>query len=597
MPNNAAPALPSHRAPIHRLRWLAPALAVLLGAGCASVSTTPSAAPEHAAALSRLDQGQPREAAQQLEALAAAARGAQRQVLLADAAFAWHEAGDEARARSLLAQLDARRITGASRARLALLQAELALAAQQPGSVAAALAGSDPASLPAALQARWYLAQARGLEAGGDSAGAAAARARADAGLQGEARAGNRREIDRLLATLDDAALSARAAALPAGDPLYNFAGRALVRRGLPLPRPFDTANAWNFEQRAPAAADGFRPPRKLAVLLPLSGQLAVAAGPVRDGLLAGYYAEGRPRPPISFFDTGGTPAGATAAYARAVAEGNDFVIGPLGRDEVSAVFAQADLPVSSLALNRGNVAPPPGHLAFSLAPEDDGIAAADYLLAREHRKVLVIGGNDDNGRRAVDAFRERLQERGGQVAGVVSVGEVDAGGKLDNVSAQLAQAAAAGADAVFLAVRGPQARALVPQLAMAGFASRTRVAGSQLVTGTGKASEDVVLDGIIFPGEAWPARGVAGLPPYTQVAEMLPTARGGGARLFAFGHDAWLIGAFLERLVIYRDGELAGATGNLRLDGFGNVVRQPQWSIFSGGVPVPMAGGAAVGR
>ena len=74
MPNNAAPALPSHRAPIRRLRWLAPALAVLLGAGCASVSTTPSAAPEHAAALSRLDQGQPREAAQRLEALATGAQ-------------------------------------------------------------------------------------------------------------------------------------------------------------------------------------------------------------------------------------------------------------------------------------------------------------------------------------------------------------------------------------------------------------------------------------------------------------------------------------------------------------------------------------------
>ncbi|KAF1691548.1 penicillin-binding protein activator [Pseudoxanthomonas koreensis] len=575
------------------MRWLVPALAVLLAAGCASVATAPSAAaPEHAAALAQLEQGQSREAAQRLEALATAARGTQRHALLADAAFAWHEAGDDARARSLVAQLDARRVAGASRARLGVLQAELALAAQQPGGVAAALAGSDPATLPAPLQARWPLAQARGLEAGGDSFAAAGARARADAGLQGEARRGHRGESERLLSALDNATLAARAAALPAGDPLYNFAGRALVRRGLPLPRPFDTAGAWNFGQRAPAAADGFRPPNKLAVLLPLSGQLAVAAGPVRDGLLAGYYAERRTRPAISFFDTGGTPAGATAAYARAAAEGYDFVIGPLGRDEVSAVFAQPDLPVPSLALNRGTVAPPPGHLAFSLAPEDDGIAAADYLLAREHRKVLVIGGSDDNGRRAVDAFRARIGERGGQVAGVVSVGEPDAEGKFADVSAQLAQAAANGADSVFLAVRGPQARALVPQLAMAGFSSRTRVAASQLVSGTGKASEDVVLDGIVFPGEAWPARGVAGLPPHSQVAEMLPTARGGGARLFAFGHDAWLIGAFLERLVIYKDGELAGATGTLRLDGFGNVVRQPQWSIFSGGVPVPMAGG-----
>ncbi|WP_081720991.1 penicillin-binding protein activator [Pseudoxanthomonas suwonensis] len=583
MHNHTAPAT----RPI-RLRWLAPCLATLLAAGCASVATAPSAAPEHAAALAQLEQGQAREAAQRLETLATSARGTQRNALLADAAFAWQEAGDAARARSLAAQVDLRRVAGASRARLALLQAEWAIAGNQPANVPALLAGSDPSLLAAPLQSRWHLAEARGLEATGDPVGAAAARARADAGLQGDARTANREAIDRLLAGLDDATLSARAAALPAGDPLYNFAGRALVRRGLPLPRPFDTAQAWNFDQRAPAAADGYRPPRKLAVLLPLTGQLATAAGPVRDGLLAGYYAERRPRPAMTFYDTGGTPAGAQAAYARAVAEGNDFVVGPLGRDEVSAVFSGADSGVSSLALNRGTVAPPPGHLAFSLAPEDDGIVAADYLLAREHRNVLVIAGSDENGRRTVEAFRARVQERGGNVAAVVSVGE-----EPGDVSAQLAQAAAAGADSVFLAVRGPQARALAPQLALAGFAARTRVAGSQLTSGTGRAEDDVVLDGIVFPGEAWQARGVAGLPSYSQVSDMLPTARGPAARLFAFGHDAWLITAFLERLVRSTDGELAGATGSLRSDGFGNIVRQPQWSTFRGGVAVPVSGGS----
>ena len=571
-----------------RASWLAPCLALLLAAGCASTpGGMPAAAPEHAAALAQLDQGQPREAAQRLEALASGARGNTRLALLADAAFAWHEAGDDARARSLAAQVDARRVSGAARARLALLNAELALAAQQPAAVQAALAGSDPTALPAALQARWQLASAQGLEAGGDALAAAAARARADAGLAGDARQDNRQAIERLLSSLDDARLTSSAAALPAGDPLYNFAGRALVRRGLPLPRPFDTAQAWNFDQRAPAAADGYRPPLKLAVLLPLSGQLAVAAGPVRDGLLAGYHAESRPRPPVAFYDTLGTPAGAVAAYARAVADGNDFVVGPLGRDEVAAVFAQAEAGVPSLALNRAAAAPPPGHLAFSLAPEDEGIAAADYLLAREHRKVLVIGGTDENGKRAVEAFRARLGERGGEVAGIVGVGEAPG-----DVSAQLVQAASAGADSVFLAVRAPQARALAPQLAQAGLGTRSRVATSQLVSGAGKPDEDAVLDGIVFPGEAWAARGVAGLPPHIQVTAMLPTARGGGARLFAFGHDAWLISAFLERLVTRRDGQLHGATGTLRLDGFGNVVRQPQWSTFSGGVVQPLVGG-----
>src|SRR5690606_7216382 len=99
--------------PVSRLRWLVPCLGLLLAAGCASVATAPSAAPEHSAALAQLDQGQAQDAAQRLEALAASARGAQRNALLADAAFAWHEAGEAAQARRVSAQLDPRRVSGA----------------------------------------------------------------------------------------------------------------------------------------------------------------------------------------------------------------------------------------------------------------------------------------------------------------------------------------------------------------------------------------------------------------------------------------------------------------------------------------------------
>ena len=97
------------------------------------------------------------------------------------------------------------------------------------------------------------------------------------------------------------------------------------------------------------------------------------------------------------------------AAYGKAAAEGNDFVVGPLGRDEVSAVFREANLPVPVLALNRGTVAPPSGNASFSLSPEDDGIAAAEYLLSRERKRVLVINGSDDNGRRAAQRVPRAL--------------------------------------------------------------------------------------------------------------------------------------------------------------------------------------------
>lgn len=573
------------KSPSLRLRLLAPGLAVLLAAGCATAPTTTSA-PEYAAAIAQLEGGQPREAAGQLEAQAQAATGARRAALLADAAFAWREAGDEARARSLLSQVDARRVGGASKLRLALLNAELAVQDGRPAEAATALAGSDATTLSPALQSRWYLASAAAQEAAGDVRAAAAARARAEAGLAGDVRQDNRRQIDRLLASLDNASLGAYAASLPEGDPLYNFAARALVQRGLPLPRALSRGEGWNFDSRPPAAADGYRPPNRLAVLLPLSGPLATAAAPVRDGLLAGYYGENRRRPEIVFYDTTGTPAGAQAAYARAVSEGSDFVVGPLGRDEVTALFRSQDLGVPSLALNRGagTGAPPPGHAMFSLAPEDDGLAAADYLLARERRNVLVLAGTDENALRAVEAFRSRLVDRGGQVAATLSVGE-----QPGDLTAALVEASAAGADSVFLALRGPQARTLAPQLALAGFASRTRVGTSQLASGTGKADEDSALDGIVFPTEAWPTRGTSGLPTAGRAAEMLPTARGPAARLFAFGYDAWRISAYLEHLAIRADGQLRGATGDLRLDGFGNVVRQPAWATFSGGQAIPL--------
>jgi outer membrane PBP1 activator LpoA protein len=103
---------------------------------------------------------------------------------------------------------------------------------------------------------------------------------------------------------------------------------------------------------------------------------------------------------------------------------------------------------------------------------------------------------------------------------------------------------------------------------------------------------EDMALDGIAFPTETWTSRGVPALPAASVTGERVPTARGAAARLFAFGYDAWLLTAYLEKLALGANTEIRGATGRLQLDGFGNVVRTPSWSVFSGGQAVPVADG-----
>ncbi len=385
-------------------------------------------------------------------------------------------------------------------------------------------------------------------------------------------------------------------ARLAAAASLALFAAGCVTMQSSSTPTVVDEPGAavvesgrWAFDDTRPAAeSDGYRPPRKLAVLLPMTGPMATAAAPVRDGFLAGYYGERRARPELAFYDTSGTAAGAAGAYAQAVQEGADQIVGPLGRDQVTALF-QSPGGVPLLALNRGSTAGPDNTASFSLAPEDEGDAAAQFLLARNARNVLVLSNGDDNARRSVDALRARLAQEGGTIVNTVAiVGDTP----VDQTPAfRNAVTAGAGVDAVFLAIRGNQARLLTPQLSVAGLGSRLRVGTSQLTLGTGKPEEDQALDGIVFPTEAWATGASArSLPPMTSVAAELPTARGQAAKLFAFGHDAWLLSGYLEHLSLRPDTGIGGATGMLRIGPDGTVMRTPAWATWRGGRVVPQA-------
>ncbi len=382
-------------------------------------------------------------------------------------------------------------------------------------------------------------------------------------------------QIETLLLGLDNQTLGQQAARLSAQDPLYPHMARVMVWRG--LAPPHSLPGGPDVGQREAADHDGYRPPRKVALLLPLSGNLATPARPVRDGFMAAYYAESRNRPAVAFYDT--SRGGAVQAYQRAVREGSDYVVGPLGRDEVDAVLAQGTLPVPLLALNRGSRMPPQGSIGFSLSPEDEGIASAEYLLARNVRQVvLVAGGGDEPLQRAAQAFAERFAARGGEVVGQITLAAGNAG--FANLLAEAVGGAQIGG--VFLAVRGEQARAILPVLRrQSGLLQVPVIAVSQIVGGAGRGEEARVLDGIMVPGES--------LNGQKLTAEAAGQARRGAAgRLFAFGHDAWLITAYPERMSNLGAGALNGATGQLRLDS-GNVLRMPKWSVLNGGVAVPL--------
>jgi outer membrane PBP1 activator LpoA protein len=354
-----------------------------------------------------------------------------------------------------------------------------------------------------------------------------------------------------------------------------------------------DRANTSAF----PPGADGYRPPARLAVLLPMSGTLAGAGQSVRDGFLAAYYAETRERPVLRFYDSAGSAAGAQAALSRAIAEDAQMIVGPLTREEVNAVLGGAGSR-PTISLNRGSKPPPKGSASFALLPEDEGAFAADRIADRGLQRVLVIASRNDSAQRSVAAFRARLVERGGSV-----VGEVPVSGEIPDLTAQLSgfMAGATPPQALFLALDAAPARTIATQLKASSLAVLPKVATAQILNGAGSRS-DAELDGIEYPELPWMLGQGGGLPESGALSKSLPGARGGGQRLFAFGADAWRLVAYFERLYNDPSFTVPGATGELQVAINGGVTRTPAWAVFSGGrgrpapalPPPPRDGGSA---
>lgn len=544
---------------------------------------------------------------------AATSQRSQRDALHLRAAEAWREEGELDRAASALEGISTRRLDADAQQRLALLQAEIALAHRQPERALTLLDGIASQVSPA-HRARLLELRARAAEAGDNLFHAASARAELDADLPRRERSENTRNIQTLLMRLDDDALAFGAASLPTGHPLYPHAARALIARGLPLPRPYSGDLLPSGGERAHADMDGYRPFTRVALLLPLDGALGNAAQAVRDGFIAGFYEETRIRPEVRVYATGNSPESALDAYRTALRDGAQAIVGPLGREDVAAIFeADREGSVPLLALNRsGNTPPPPGSMSFALTPEDEGIAAANRIVERGGLRVLVMRGDDEYGQRAAAALSQRLEQRGGQVVGSAHLpeGNPNFGPAINSAIAQIGsrRVAAEGdtrieqnrvqvdADAIFFAGRAEQARLLVPQLRVAGIYDLPIYATSQITSGAGNARLDRELDGIEFTDAPWLI--VEQLPgqPRRDALASLDTTRGGGARLFAFGLDAFRLIGYFEHLA--RDPQLTipGATGQLRYDGFGQVIRAPGWARFRGGRIQPARDAGLIG-
>lgn len=510
-----------------------------------------------------------------------------------DQADALYRQGRIDQASAALDQVRRGRLQGEDAAHYDVLAAEIAL---RRGDISSALklTAAPLTSLPPEWLARMLDVRARAHEAGGDAFGAARTRAQLSPLLEGAERARNEQKINDLLVSLGKQQLKQRYDALPDKDPLKSYAQAALQQLGVAMPRALPQLEhpvGTEIGEGNAVQKEGYRMPEHVALLLPVKGTLATPAAAVRAGFFTAYFGSGdTPRPQVRSYDTGGTPAQAQAAYNQAVTDGADLVIGPLGRDSVTALFAQASLSVPILALNRpdGTTPTPSGSAEFALLPEAEGAQAAAHMGERGVHQAVVFLTNDERARRAADAFKAQFESLGGQVLHQ-SVLPAD---NIDYSNAITTALTGVGSDAGILLLMRPQpARLLLPQLQLAG-AKQPVFATSLIYAGSDNATADRDLDGVEFCDVPWLFDAQPGLPDHIAIAAKLPEARNAAARLFAFGMDAYALMPYLDWLRTHPGSYLPGATGQLAEDAQGEIHRVPVWVQFQDGIARPVAAG-----
>lgn len=352
--------------------------------------------------------------------------------------------------------------------------------------------------------------------------------------------------------------------------------------------------------------------PRQIALLLPLSGNAARAGQAVQNGFLGAYFASAGgldDRQSIKVYDVN-REGGASAAYDNAVADGADFVVGPLLRNDVTELANSSLVPVPVLTLNylgEGTIAPP-GLFQFALAPEDEAIAAAERAIADGHTRAVALVPNSNWGRRLLAAFSTEFESRGGTVLDARSYtsGNPDFSGVIEDLMAltgsvqryQRLRANIGGplqfdprrrqdVEFVFLAADAPTGRLMKSQLKFHYSGDLPVYATSLIYAMDGRSDAD--LNGVRFADAPWiiaPPVWISHLPP--MFATYFPEEKR-LARLHAMGYDAYRLTGSLFAYQNALETTFDGATGELYVDADGRVHRRLAWAEFEGGVPVAL--------
>ena len=352
--------------------------------------------------------------------------------------------------------------------------------------------------------------------------------------------------------------------------------------------------------------------PTHIALLLPHNNRFAKAADAIKKGLLSTYFStvDESERPILQIYNTDDSTENFWTTYNRAIADGADFIIGPLDKAYVTMLNEKSELEVPTLALNysENNQQKTTNLFQFGLSPEDEAAQAAERAWLNGYSSALVLVPQGKWGQRVYNSFKARWDQLGGTVAEhqtydakkndfsasirkLLNIDESER--RHSQLHATLNHKTFAtprrrqDIDFIFIGAFPRQARQLRPQFKFHHAADLPVYGTSHIFTGKINRQMDRDMNGVFFGDMPWV---IPGMPKQTslkkEISRLWPNINDKYTRLFALGIDAYNLIPSLNRLVEYRADYYSGETGSLYLDENNRVQRRLLWLGFEKGIP-----------
>jgi len=355
-----------------------------------------------------------------------------------------------------------------------------------------------------------------------------------------------------------------------------------------------------------------FTAPETVAILLPGSGRLQVAADAIRDGFLSAYL-DNPGNTKVFFLSTGEEGELAHSAYFEALDLGADWIVGPLQKQSIEALLGLAGLVTPVLALNElpEGILPPAGMagqtFGVSLSQDKETQAIAQEAAASGFKSAIILAPESEWGERMAQTFQDEFLQKNGKIVASSRYLESENDHsatlerllKLDESKARKNQLEntlqmdlefdpirRTDVDVIFLAANSTQGRSIRPQLRFHYAGDIPVFATGRIFSGRPDPARDQDLNGIIIP--------IAPLmlePGNVGLADEFASTRGGAfSSLYALGLDSWNLLPWLELMKRDPDFYFPGASGYYSEGEAGNLDRQPAFAIFKGGVPLALS-------